>query len=389
MNTRCLVKNVMVWAQLASFCFFSVSLQATPSDWPDWMGETVKLTAEEDWTFEGNDDELHIAPRKSTPTIWVIVSRKAASYDTALLTMLNVYQQEFDSVSFNVVKLPKTEAELEQVLDVAEQRAQLIYTVGSKATVAVHKQYQGGKLPVVSVNAKDPVLMGLIDDYRGSGDNFAFTSLNLPANVTLSFLLKYMPELSQIGVLYARTNKSAYLTQFLPLQQEAERRGIRVLGFEVDESIAEQTLERVMASEISTLKSQDTQLENTLLWLTGSSSLLARVDEINGLSQNLPLLTVVPEAVNGDEHSALMSVGASFVNNAHQAALYGIRILRDGEKAGDLPVGVISPPDISISFRQAKRLEKAVPLVLLEMASDVYSENGSVVRSQGVSVERQ
>ncbi|WP_407637576.1 ABC transporter substrate binding protein [Enterovibrio calviensis] len=384
-----LLKASVLGMILVSFMSFSVSSYATPSDWPDWMGETVKLTAEEDWTFEGNDDELHIAPRKSNPTIWVIVSRKAASYDTALLTMLNVYQQEFDSVSFNVVKLPKTEVELEQVLDAAEQRAQLIYTVGSKATVAVHKQYQGGKLPVVSVNAKDPVLMGLIDNYRGSGDNFAFTSLNLPANVTLSFLLKYMPDLSQIGVLYARTNKSAYLTQFLPLQQEAERRGIRVLGFEVDESMEDQTLERVMASEISALKSQDPQLENTLLWLTGSSSLLARVDEINGLSQSLPLLTVVPEAVNGDEHSALMSVGVSFVNNAHQAALYGIRILRDGEKAGGLPVGVISPPDISISFRQAKRLEKAVPLVLLEMASDVYSENGSVVRSQGMSVERQ
>ncbi|WP_371976758.1 ABC transporter substrate binding protein [Enterovibrio norvegicus] len=366
-----------------------MSLRATPLDWPEWMGETVKLAAKDDWTFEGTNGELQISPRKSAPTVWVIVSRKAASYDTALLTMLNVYKQEFDSISFNVVKLPETVDELKQVLDSADQQAQLIYTVGSKATVAVHKIYQGGKLPVVSVNAKDPVLMGLLDDYRGSGDNFAFTSLNLPANVTLSFLLKYMPELSQIGVLYARSNKSAYLTQFLPLQQEAERRGIRVLGFEVDESIEDQTLERVMASEISTLKSQDAHLENTLLWLTGSSSLLARVDEINGLSQNLPLLTVVPEAVNGDEHSALMSVGVSFVNNAHQAALYGIRILRDGEKAGSLPVGVISPPDISISFRQAKRLEKAVPLVLLEMASDVYSENGGVVRSQGMSVERQ
>ncbi|OEE66109.1 hypothetical protein A1OO_09955 [Enterovibrio norvegicus FF-33] len=389
MNKRRLLKMNVICVSIVSLFLFSFSLSAVSSDWPDWVGETVKVKAEDDWTFEGKNDELHIAPRKSNSTIWVIVSRKATSYDTALSTMLNVYQQEFDSVSFNVVKLPKTDAELDQLLEEAEQRAQLLYTVGSKATVAVHRQYQGKKLPVVSVNAKDPVLMGLIDEYQGSGDNFAFTSLNLPANVTLSFLLKYMPELSQIGVLYARTNQSAYITQFLPLQQEAERRGIRVLGFEVDESMEDQTLERVMASEISALQSQDTNLDNSLLWLTGSSSLLARVEEINGLSQNLPLLTVVPEAVNGDEHSALMSVGVSFVNNAHQAALYGIRILRDGEKAGDLPVGVISPPDISISFRQAKRLEKAVPLVLLEMASDVYSENGSVVRSQGMSVERQ
>ncbi|KXF83565.1 ABC transporter substrate binding protein [Enterovibrio coralii] len=356
-------------------------------EWPEWLGETVKTTAQSDWRFNGDQSVLQIMPKRENPNIWVVVSRKATSYDTALSTMLNVYKQEFDSVSFSVVKLPSGDGELDALLQLADSNADLLYTVGSKATVAVSKAYEGD-LPIVSVNAKDPVLLGLVDDYEGSGSNFAYTSLNLPSNVTLSFLLRYMPDLSQIGVLYARSNASAYLTQYLPLKQEAERRGIRVLGLEVDENIEDKTLEQVMAREVQAMKSQDANLSQSLLWLTGSSSLLARVDEINALSSELPLLTVVPEAVNGGEDSALISVGVSFVNNAHQAALYGIRILRDGERAGDLPVGVISPPDISISFRQAKRLKKPVPLAFLEMASDVYADDGSIVRAQGMSMEK-
>ncbi|WP_062663110.1 ABC transporter substrate binding protein [Grimontia celer] len=367
-----------------------VSFSSLASDnWPDWLGDTVKQSAGNDWRFSGDPESLQILPARENPKIWVLVSRKAASYDTALKTMLQVYKQEFDAVSFHVVKLPAASTDLNALLENAEANADLLYTVGSKATVAVSKAYQGGELPIVSVNAKDPVLMGLVDTYEGTGSNFAYTSLNLPANVTLSFLLKYMPDLSQIGVLYARTNASAYLTQFLPLQKEAEMRGIRVLAMEVDEAIEDQTLSTVMEAEIHAMKTQDPDLSQSLLWLTGSSSLLSRVDEINQQSSGLPLLTVVPEAVSGNENSALMSVGVSFVNNAHQAALYGIRILRDGEAAGSLPVGVISPPDISISFRQAKRLGKPVPLVLLEMASDVYADDGRAIRSQGMSMEKQ
>ncbi|MCV5837905.1 hypothetical protein OFN62_33750, partial [Escherichia coli] len=82
----------------------------------------------------------------------------------------------------------------------------------------------------------DPVLLGLTDNYHSSGNNFAYTSLNLPADITLSFLRRFKPSLTQIGVLYAKSNTSAYLTQFLPLQKEAEKQGLTVFPIEVDEN---------------------------------------------------------------------------------------------------------------------------------------------------------
>ncbi|PKF79721.1 hypothetical protein CW749_08435 [Vibrio sp. vnigr-6D03] len=357
------------------------------AEWPEWLGEHLKKEKRAQWEINANDSDVLFSPRGEHPMVWVLVSRKADSYDVALSTILKVYRREMPSVSFRVFLLPNTMAGLRDWSLRAEKEASLIYTVGSRATVLLHKAYSGGKLPVVSVNAKDPVLMGLTDNYKTSGNNFAYTSLNLPAGVTLSFLRRFRPDLTQIGVLYAKSNTSAYLTQYLPLKNEAEKQGIRIFPIEVDEREPERSLGRVMREQVNAMKVDDQSLSNSLLWLTGSSSLLNRIDEINIYSEFLPLLTAVPDAVNGTAQSALMSVGVGFDNNAHQAALYGLDILKTGIAPASLPVGVLSPPDISISFKQAERVNTQVPFVLIEMASDIYARDGSVVRSSGMSME--
>ena len=354
--------------------------------WPNWLGED--LNNDDIWQVNADQNFVEFIPYAEYPKVWVLVSRKAQSYDTALGAILKVYRQELSAATFRVFLLPNEPEQLQSWLKKAEKEANLIYTVGSKATVAVHQLYAGGQLPVVSVNAKDPVLLGLTDSYKSSHNNFAYTSLNLPANITLSFLSRFKPKLRQIGVLYAKTNTSAYVTQFLPLKQEAEANGISIFAIEVDESQPESTLNAVMNKQVSLMGKQDPHFEHSLLWLTGSSSLLSRIDDIYLSSKQLPLLTVVPNAVNNSEHSALMSVGVGFENNAHQAALYGIKILRDNIKPQELPVGVLSPPDISISFKQVDRLNTTIPFVLLEMASDIYADNGEMIRSAGMSMEK-
>ncbi|CED57635.1 putative type VI secretion protein, periplasmic solute-binding protein VtsC [Aliivibrio wodanis] len=365
-----------------------MSLTVTPvvAAWPSWLGEELKN--DDVWQINEDKNFVEFIPYAEHPKVWVLVSRKAKSYDTALGAMLKVYKRELSTATFRVFLLPSEPEQLQHLLNQAEKQASLIYTVGSKATVAVHQLYAGGQLPVVSVNAKDPVLLGLTDTYKSSHNNFAYTSLNLPANITLSFLSRFNPELRQIGVLYAKSNTSAYVTQFLPLKQEAEANGISVFAIEVDESQPESSLDAIMSKQVSLMEKQDPNFEQSLLWLTGSSSLLSRVDDIYLSSKQLPLLTVVPNAVNNSEHSALMSVGVGFENNAHQAALYGIKILRDNVEPQDLPVGLLSPPDISISFMQAERLNTTIPFVLLEMASDIYADNGEMIRSAGMSMEK-
>ncbi|KXO14352.1 hypothetical protein AKG98_432 [Moritella sp. JT01] len=357
------------------------------TEWPTWLGEELQPKAASHWRAESVAEGVSFVPTRSLSKILVIVSRKASSYDVALKTLLNVYSTQLPQVQWVVKRLPVDNAMLVNLLHRAENEVDLVYTLGSKATVSVHKVYQGGLLPVVSVNSKDPVLLGLTDDYAGTGNNFAFTSLNLLTDVTLRIMQRFNPQLKQIGILYSRTNQSAYLTQFLPMKKFAEKVGLTVVPIVVDESKSAMGLKLVMDTAMTRLKKTDPELNNTLLWLTGSSSLLARVDEINQLSQQLALISAVPDVVNGTKASALMSFGVSFVNNATQAALYGIQILKKEAVVGDLPVGVISPPDISISFRQVARINQSIPFELMEMASDVYDIEGRMIRSNGMSVE--
>ncbi|EHY1015698.1 hypothetical protein K2C01_004398 [Vibrio vulnificus] len=365
----------------------AASSSVSSADWPEWLGEHLQAEKAAQWEVNANDSDVLFAPRGEHPMVWVLVSRKADSYDVALSTILKVFRREMPNVSFRAFLLPKNQEELLSWTKAADKKANMIYTVGSSATVSLHKIYAGGKLPVVSVNAKDPVLLGLTDNYHSSGNNFAYTSLNLPADITLSFLRRFKPSLTQIGVLYAKSNTSAYLTQFLPLQKEAENQGVKVFPIEVDENNPNLTLQYVMQITIESMKINDVNLHQSLLWLTGSSSLLDRLDEVNQYSEQLPLLTAVPDVVNGTQQSALMSVGVGFENNAHQAALYGIEVLKNGVDPSSLPVGVLSPPDISISFKQADRIDTHLPFVLIEMARDIYSKDGKPVRSAGMSME--
>ncbi|MEZ8740946.1 ABC transporter substrate-binding protein [Photobacterium swingsii] len=381
---RLMIERLMTFVM--SSCLMLISFLAH-ANWPEWLGDDLQPTASSHWKAEVTEDSVLYSAKQALPRVLVIVSRKATSYDVALKTLLSEYSRELPQAQWVVRKLPSTQVELMTLLKQAESKVNLIYTLGSKATVEVRNVYAGGKLPVISVNAKDPVQLGLIEHYSGSGDNFAFTSLNLPADVVLNFMQRFKPTLKSIGILYANTNRSAYLTQFLPLKRVAEQAGIKIVPIAVDETMADLKLDAAMSRGIQQLQADDPQLAHSVLWLTGSSSLLSRVDEINQYSKKLALISAVPDVVNQTEHSALMSFGVSFVNNAHQAAIYGLQVIKGEIDVGQLPVGVISPPDIAISFQQAKRINQQVPFVLMEMASDVYGVNGTVIRLDGKPVK--
>ncbi len=98
---------------------------------------------------------------------------------------------------------------------------------------------------------------------------------------------------------------------------------MKIVPIVVDEEQPLFELEVAMTKAVRTMRLTDPTLDNSLLWLTGSSSLLSRMTEINRYSGGLAVISAVPDVVKSGPDSALMSFGVSFVNNAHQAGLYG------------------------------------------------------------------
>jgi putative ABC transport system substrate-binding protein len=254
--------------------------------------------------------------------------------------------------------------------------------MGSESTAWLYDNYQGGAIPVVSVCSKDPVQLGQMKDYAsGSKSNFAFTSLNVPVDVQMAYVRELNPDLKNLAVLVDSRNISAVQTQAEPIANYARQRGIQVIWAAVQNPAkAREELAQIVREAVQTMRKSDPDLSKSLFWVTGSTSVFLEIRTINENSDRVPVISVVPEIVRSGTDTAVIGIGISFESNAHLAAIYGFDILT-GKKAGDLKVGVVSPPDIAISFMKAREIGLRVPFSFFESASFIYDYDGRPVRT--------
>lgn len=319
-----------------------------------------------------------------TPRVFVLYPRPSSAYDTAISKILEVFHEKGLRAAFRVFNFNREDARGKKALELAEG-ADLVFSMGSESTAWLHENYRNGKVPVVTVCSKDPVELGQIAGYeRGSGTNFAFTSLNMPVEVQMAYLLELKPGLKNIGVLVDSENVSAVQTQARPIARSARARGIRVLDMAIKGSQRpREALKRVVAAAVKEMRRNDPSLADSVMWVTGSTAVFREIATINEHADRVPVLSAVPEVVKPGDESAVLSIGVSFESNAHLAALYGAEILLGRARAGDLKVGVVSPPDIAINFRKARAIGLKIPFSFFESARFIYDYEGRTVRPAG------
>lgn len=369
----------------------NLSLAGEGQQITDWM--RLNVNEDQGWRTKIQSDPRYVdiyrddlaEPLKK---IMLIYRKSSSAYDTAVSKILSVMGDKKAAVSFTAVFVGHDDLFTKSVVQSAEKDGyHLIYAVGSSAVRRVFKHYKGGSLPVVTVCNKDPVLMGQIDGYEtGSQNNFAFTSLNASNDTLVKYLLTLRPNLKNIAVLYAKQNESARLTQYDPMLALADRMNINVLGVGIKDrtkTIAE--LRFLIPDALTQMRKTDPELNNSIFWITGSTSVFQEISTINSLTGNVPVLSVVTNVVGEGPDTAVMSIGISFESNAHLAAIYGLNIL-NGADPGSMPVGQVSPPDISISFLKAQQIGMSIPFEFFEIASSIYDNQGNIVRDAGKKI---
>jgi len=337
-----------------------------------------------------NPDMVTIAPKATggpaRKRIAVIYPRASSAYDIAISTILETFLQRDVVVDMDIRvfrnNMARGAAVLKETLD---SKPDLILAMGSEAVDFVYDNYKQGKIPVVTVCAKDPVSLGQMPDYeRGSGTNFAFTSLNMPVEVQMAYLLDLKPSLKNISILVDSRNTSAIETQERPIAEAARRRGFNVIdGLVRDPAAAREELNQLIPAALREMRRTDPELRNSVFIITGSTAVFREIETISLLAKRVPVLSLVPEVVQAGDESAALSIGISFESNARLAASYILQTLENPARAGQLRVGIVSPPDISINFRRTRAIGLKVPFALLEAASFVYDHDGKAVRARG------
>jgi putative ABC transport system substrate-binding protein len=327
--------------------------------------------------------------QKAYNVLLLVPIKSVDAYSISVNTILSVFHDRAIPARFEVWFYDKNPAVAGEALAWAKSSAaDLIMTVGSLATEYVHAHYRGGPIPVVTAASKDPVLMGQMASYTaGSASNIAYTSINVSIDTEITYLLRLIPGLRNVAVIYAMNNKSTVETQVRPLQASAPQHGLTVSEVVVrDEEHAVADIEASLPPAIEELRRGDPGLRHSILLVTGSTSVYDQIGLINAKAGLLPVIATLPDVVRPGDDSAVLSIGVNQSTAVQIAALYGIDILTGRARPGELKVGVASPPDIAISFRRARQIGLKIPFSFFESATFVYNYDGRQVRAFGQRV---
>ncbi|MGI9417011.1 MAG: ABC transporter substrate-binding protein [Geminicoccaceae bacterium] len=369
--------------------------EALPA-YSNWFRHSENITGA--WTFAAFDADPNRVAIKSTVSgkgkskrVLVLYPKRSSAYDIAMSKILDVFASKNMPIEFQVINFENNDGRGAAVLDLVEEESfDLIFSMGSQSTAWLHQYYRNGATPVITVCSKDPVALGHIENYEsGSGTNFAFTSLNMPTEVQLAYLMDFMPGVKNLGILVARNNISAVRTQAKPMQEAVEAKGINAVYLAVhDPANVKQELRGLIDDALVEMRKTDPSLDHSMFWITGSTSVFREIDTINQHAGPVPVLSAVPEVVRAGDKSAVMSIGISFESNGYLAAVYGYDVIMGNAEAGDLKVGIVSPPDIAINFRRARSIGVEVPFSFFESANYVYDYEGKAVRLRGRDLTR-
>jgi putative tryptophan/tyrosine transport system substrate-binding protein len=364
----------------------------------NWFKVGTAALQEWDVTVAPNDPlKIRIRSKRTGSSqplrrIMVLYPRWSSAYDTAITTILSVLADRRMNVEFTVQNFKNEDGLGQAAIEAAEiGNYDLILSMGSESTAWLWANYRGGRLPVVSVCSKDPVILGQVSDYdKGSGTNFAFTSLNMPIDAQMSYVLQLRPDLKNLAILVDAQNVSAVQTQAIPVKEYARARGVRVLDLVVkNPKQVKEELSVMVRDAVNVMRKNDPDLANSLFWITGSTTVFAEIATINAHSYRVPVLSAVTDVVQSGDDSAVLSVGISFETNAHVAAIYVTDVLDRRRNVGQMHVGVASPPDIAINFRKAREIGMRIPFALFESATRIFDNEGQQVRPEIASATGQ
>ena len=391
-----LSRRYAIGALGGSLLLRSPAVANTPPAYSEWFkyGPEVERT----WSvteIESEPNRLLVRPLgmevASGRRMLVLYPRASSAYDTAITKMLDVLDDKNLALWIDVVNYSGSTERARQAIREAESKnVDLILAMGSESTAMLWQEYKGGRIPVVTVCAKDPVALGQMPSYdTSSGTNFAFTSLNMPIDAQMGYVHQLRPNLKHLAVLVDDTNVSAVETQAKPVAEYGQARGIRVLQLGVkDPRRAREELQDLVRRAVVFMQRNDPTLQNSIFWITGSTSVFNEISMINSEAANVPVLSVVPEVVKEGDNSAVLSIGISFESNAHLAAIYAADVIERKSEASSLKVGLVSPPDIAINFRRAKAINFKIPFNFFESATNVFDYEGKPARLNGVMLDR-
>jgi putative ABC transport system substrate-binding protein len=261
-----------------------------------------------------------------------------------------------------VIEYRFAEGRLDRLPDLAAElvrlKVDIIVTVTAYAAVAAKNAT--ATIPIVMIDAQDPVGLGLIASLARPGGNVTGLSISVGPEIfgkRLELLKEIVPKVSRVAILRNPDNPAS-----APQLREAET-AARALRVRL------QTLEARSPQEIESAFAAMTRERAGALLIIGDFLMYAHRVRLADLAAG-SRLPAAYDLRDYAEAGGLMSYGTDLIDLHRRAAIHVDKILK-GAKPADLPVEQPTKFELVINLKTAKALGLTIPPSLLGRADEV------------------
>ncbi|MHA6345761.1 ABC transporter substrate-binding protein [Roseivivax sp. CAU 1761] len=286
--------------------------------------------------------------------------------------VIDYLAETMPEVSVRIRDADRDRANLDGLLDEARRnQVDLIVSWGTTVTLAIagtladrQNPELNNDIPQVFMIVADPVGSGIVESLERTGrPNITGTYNRVPERVTVDTLLKLLPDMRALGLLYNPNEKNSVLKRD-EMAELLPRFGIKLVdrAFALSEGGAPMVED--IGNQIRALKASGADA----LYVGSSSFLRANAATLSAAARNvdLPVLSPYEEMVRNGY--ALISVAARYYEVGRLAGQQVTAILSGGADPSELPVARMQDFALTVNLDFARAIDLWPPIDLLEFA---------------------
>lgn len=252
--------------------------------------------------------------------------------------------------------------------------ADLVATYGTSVTLGIigRRSDDGDPRYVTDVPAvfwyvADPFGTNIAESFDGTGRaHVAGTFNRVPESVNIQTIRSIKPAFSHLGILYNANERNSVI------KVEEHRELSKAMGYEF--TAVELDPGNPEAPDPALIPMRIKQLADAgvdFIYLGSSSYLRIHAEAFTraAVESGIPILSPYEELVR--ENHALVSIAARAYDVGRVAAEQVLRILRDGETPGDLPIAKVTDFAYVVNMDVARKLDLFPPIEILQIAETI------------------
>ncbi len=235
---------------------------------------------------------------------------------------------------------------------IIKKNPSLILTLGLNASLLVKDKISD--IPIIYCMVMNPEKHDLINKKQ---NNFIGIALNIPMEEQLNQLLKVLPGIKKLGVIYNPANSKKAISDS---QEATEAKGISLIARKVNSKKNVPKAIREIVTKIDAL------------WLIADATVVTKESFnfllLSALEQKLPIMAHSERFVQA---GALLSIAPSYFDIGKQAAKYAVEII---ENNTTIESTLIKPDVIklTINLKTAKKIGIHIPKNVLNSANKIF-----------------